>query len=116
MVKKAKIEYDTENDILWVYMGDKVRDSFEVDPYVIDFSSNNKVVGIEIMNASKILSLLTLNKITKAALSRTQQAEMHFWQGKDIMYIVIKLILVIKNETCEIPVQIPAPMSVVGRH
>ena len=48
MAKKAKVDYDEENDILWIYVGESVKDSLEIDNFVIDFSSQNKVVGLEI--------------------------------------------------------------------
>ena len=36
MVKNAKIDFDTENDILYLYMGDKVKDSLQIENFVID--------------------------------------------------------------------------------
>ena len=74
MVKNAKIDFDTENDILYLYMGDKVKDSLQIENFVLDFSSDNKIVAIEIMDASRILSELSENDITKDALSRIESA------------------------------------------
>ncbi len=45
----AKVDYDPEEDLLYVYSGIKVRDSVEFDQLVIDFSADNKIVGIEIL-------------------------------------------------------------------
>ncbi len=113
MVKEAKVDYDGENDILWVYTGEKIKDSLEIDNFVIDFSFDNKVVGVEIFNASKLLSKLTLTKIRKSMLSKIVKATLSFYQSKELFYIVVGLILMVNKKIREIPIQIPAPMETV---
>lgn len=44
MAKIAKVDYDEENDILFVYTGQKAHDSLEVGKFVIDFAADNKIV------------------------------------------------------------------------
>lgn len=109
MVREAKIDYDEENDILWVYSGEKIKDSLEIDNFVIDFSYDNKIVGVEIFNASKVLSKLALAKISKSALTKITRASLSFYRGKELLYVIVSLILTIENKKKEIPVQIPAP-------
>jgi len=97
-----------------VYTGEKVKDSLEVDNFVLDFSYDNKIVGVEIFDASKILSKLTLVKISKDALSKVTEASISFHPGRDLYYVVVGLALVIGKKRREIPVQIPTPMAAVS--
>ena len=113
MVRKAKINYDEENDILWIYSGEKIKDSLEIDNFIIDFSLENKVVGVEIFNASRILSKLTLKKITKKMLKNILSASFTSFQSKELIYIIIELVLMIKKEKAKIPLQIPTPRKIM---
>lgn len=114
MVKNAKISYDYENDILYVFVGNKVKDSLEIDNFVIDFSSENKVSGIEIFNASEFISKLALNKISRGMLASMKEASISFYQSKELFYIVVGLDIMIGNVSREIPIQIPAPKMAVA--
>jgi uncharacterized protein YuzE len=71
-----KVEYDRDADAIYIQiLSEPVVESEEVAPdIIIDFTSDNKVAGIEILNASKrieimesIKSLLELN--TPSSLS-----------------------------------------------
>jgi len=112
MVKNAKIDFDTENDILYLYMGDKVKDSLQIENFVIDFSSENKIVAIEIMDASRILSELSENDITKDALSRIESAGMSIYRGKELTYILLVIRLPVNHESMDIRIPVPAPAAV----
>ncbi|MEM5790968.1 MAG: DUF2283 domain-containing protein [Candidatus Aenigmatarchaeota archaeon] len=114
MVKEAKVDYDRENDILWVYTGEKVNDSLEIDNFVIDFSQENKIVGIEIFKTSEILSKLTQIKISKNSLLNIKKASLSSYQSRELTFVIINLILMIKNERKEIPIQIPAPVKTIS--
>jgi len=116
MAKKAKVDYDQENDILWVYSGEKIKDSLEIDNFVIDFSHDDKIVGVEIMNASEIVSNLSLNKISKDMLAGIKEASLCFYQSRELFYVVIGLVLSIDNKIREIPIQVPAPRVAVAVH
>lgn len=52
-----KIKYDQESDVLYISLSDEpVHESDENKPGVIlDYSDNGKIVGIEILRASKQL-------------------------------------------------------------
>jgi len=116
MARKAKVDYDHENDILWVYSGEKIKDSLEVDNFIIDFSFDDKVVGIEILDASEIISNLVLSKISKEMLSNIKEASLSFYQSKELFYIVVGLVLMVGNKLKEIPIQVPAPRVAVAMH
>ena len=109
MAQKAKVDYDSKNDILWIYLGEPVRDSVEIDNFVIDFSRDNRIVGVEIFNASKLISKLTLGKVTKQMLSKIRAATLSPYQSKELVYIIVGLLF----ERKEISIQIPAPLVVV---
>ena len=50
---ETKIDYDSENDIIYFYPDEKNVDySVDYDDVIIDISGN-KIVGVEIMNASE---------------------------------------------------------------
>jgi len=114
MAKNAKVNYDYENDILYVYVGNRAKDILEIDNFVIDFSHENKVVGVEIFNASKLISKLALNKINKGMLSKIKVASLSFYQSKELFYIVVGIVLMIDNKLREIPIQVPAPKLAVA--
>jgi uncharacterized protein YuzE len=114
MAKNAKINYDYENDVLYVFVGNRAKDSLEIDNFVIDFSNENKVVGVEISNASELISKLVLNKISKDMLSNIKEASLSFYQSKELFYIVVGLALIIENKLKEIPIQVPAPKLAIA--
>lgn len=116
MAKKAKIDYDEENDILWVYSGEKIKDSLEIDKFVIDFSYDDKIVGVEIFNASEFISNLVLNKISKEMLSNIKEASLSFYQSRELFYVVVGLLLTVDDKLREIPIQVPAPKIAVAMH
>lgn len=57
-----KLEYDKEVDAAYIYLEDKisngrVKKTIELnDNIIIDFSSEGKLLGIEVLNASKVLN------------------------------------------------------------
>ena len=113
MVKEAKVDYDEENDILYVYTGEKAKDSLEIDNFVLDISADNKVVGVEIFNASVFASKLSGIKISKEILSAVKKAAMSFYQSKELFYVFIILPIKINGVEKEINLQVPAPTAVM---
>ncbi|MFH1623466.1 MAG: DUF2283 domain-containing protein [Candidatus Aenigmatarchaeota archaeon] len=67
----AKFEYDSKSDILYVFKeGEKSRFSIEFfENFIVDVGENGKVVGLEILNASKEL------KLAKKELEKVDAAE-----------------------------------------
>ncbi len=50
---KTNIDYDFENDILYIYSGDSHADfSIDYDDIILDVSGN-KIIGVEILDASE---------------------------------------------------------------
>jgi len=62
-MKDFKIDYDTENDSLFVYLeGVKSKGAVEVGNFVLDFDENNDLVAMEILEAKNIFKII-LTKI-----------------------------------------------------
>ena len=67
-----KLEYDKEVDAAYVYMAYPINDgeakkTIEInDNIIVDFNEKGQLIGIEILNASKVLS--------KGALSQADSA------------------------------------------
>jgi len=112
MVNDAKIDFDYENDILYLYTGEKVKDSLQIENFVIDFSQDNKIVAIEILDASKILSELSQVDVTKDALSKIESAGMSVYRGKELIYVLLAIRLSINQESVDIRIPVPAPAAV----
>ncbi len=57
-----RIEYDKDVDAGYIYLVDEIKDgeavkTIELEPNIIlDFSKDGKLLGIEILNASKVLN------------------------------------------------------------
>ena len=64
--KKMKVYYDNEVDALYLKMGDETPEGvIEISEGVnLDTTSEDKIVGIEILNASKKIDLKTILSYT----------------------------------------------------
>ena len=47
MAKKVKMDYDSNEDSLWLHSGDRIKDSLAIDRFIVDFSPDNKVIGLK---------------------------------------------------------------------
>ena len=66
MAKQIKtIDYDLDEDILFISNGEKVKASLDIGDFILDVNHNNLICGIEIMDASVNLGIdkETLNEI-----------------------------------------------------
>lgn len=111
--KEAKIDYDEENDILYAYTGEKIKDSLEMDRFVIDFSHDNKIVAVEVMNVSEHLDKAFGIKVSKPQLSNVKTAQIRISESRDVTYVTILLSLKIDNELREIQLQVQPPAAAV---
>ena len=59
--KDSKIDYDFENDTLFVFPKSRIPKEYNIsehiDDFILDFDSNKNLIGIEILNASKVFKL-----------------------------------------------------------
>ncbi len=91
MPKESKVHYDEEFDILYIATGAKVNDSLEFDPFIIDFSIDDKIVGFSIMNASKYFRNIFDAEIDKSELAKVDKASFSIIQYKE--FALIKIIM-----------------------
>jgi uncharacterized protein YuzE len=106
MAKKALVDYDKENDILYVTTKQKISDSLGFDNFVIDFSPKGKIVAVEIMKASDFVK--NFMKISKGSLSNVKHARMSVIQSKE--YAMIKILLAVPKIKDNEPLFVPTPV------
>lgn len=90
-------DYDREADDLFVYAKEKSKGSIEVGDLVLDFDNAGRLVGIEILNATKFLADCTADKegISKHFLSELNKCEVEVKKKSNFLFI--KLILTGKD-------------------
>ncbi len=109
MAKKAFVDYDVVEDILSVNIKEKASDSIEFDRFVIDYSKEGRIVGVEIFKASQFVKDFGI--LSKEFLMQAKEANFSVIQGKE--YALIKIQLLSKlGEQKEIVVPTPVPQMV----
>jgi len=74
-MKEFKFDYDKENDDLFIYLeGAKSKGAVEIGNLVIDFDENENLVGLEIFEASEILSKF-LSRVIELSKIKGLEAE-----------------------------------------
>ena len=75
-MKNIEYDYDEEADSLYIFRKtEKAHRSFEIsDSILIDYAKNREIVGIEILNASKVLAQLDDNRVTQEQLMNISDA------------------------------------------
>ncbi len=68
--KEAKVNYDQESDAIYIFIKEGIEEDFiEVaDGIRIELNEKEEVIGIEILNASKIFEALLKNGKKKGAI------------------------------------------------
>ena len=88
MSKSTKIDYDKENDLLFAYTGEKINDSLEIGDFIIDFSNQNKIVGLEILDVSQMLKM---SNMPASNLESIVGGKISLSQTKNSIYIMLVL-------------------------
>ncbi|MEK6862166.1 MAG: DUF2283 domain-containing protein [Nanoarchaeota archaeon] len=94
-----KINYDDENDILFISNGDKVKASIDIGDFVLDVNHNNSICGIEVMDASENLG------INKENLKHIPNIKMSVTYNTNHAYIL--LMITLKKDSKEVNITIP---------
>lgn len=70
-MKKAKINYDKKKDILYIVLNQGVEERFEdiSKNITVEYDANDKPIGIEIFNASKVLPSSAKRESTRSRIS-----------------------------------------------
>ena len=97
MQEKFKLNYDFDEDLLYMYSDSKKSSgSIEFGDLVIDLQKNGSVAGLEVFGASKYFSELTNKKITKNDLSKIEKAELSMSTKNGT--VIIKVLLPLDGE------------------
>ena len=81
----VKVDYDPEFDILYISKGEKVVFSINLlDNFILDVNHAHKIVGLEILNASKVLKmskeeLENVKKTDVSTLSHGEYYSVHYY-------------------------------------
>lgn len=116
MARKLQIDYDNEEDILWVHEGREVKDSLELDDFVIDFAGS-EIVGLEIMNASEVLTRYIEDKpksAIKEMLGHIASAKLRAQIKDDMIFIVAYIVFEgEENIPTPVPIAVNLPKQVI---
>lgn len=107
-----KIKYDKENDILYVHKGKKVADSLPIGDFIVEFSHENKVVGMEVLNASKNLSVMVEHDISREDLSSIVDADVKMRHSGNLALVFLKILYERRGEEKEERIPLNMPESV----
>ena len=99
---ETKIDYDNEYDTLYLFRKGNIKGSIDIGDFIVDMSTSGKVLGVEILNASKNFG------ISRNLLSSVKKAKLNVSYRKDVIQIIAFLLLAKKRE---IKTMIPIPIS-----
>jgi len=104
MARQIKtIDYDVENDILFVSDGEKVKASLDIGDFILDVSHINLICGIEVTNASENLGINkeVLNHIKSIKMSVTYKTN----------YVYVLLMIAFKEGDKDVNMPIPLTLD-----
>jgi len=89
MAHKVSIDYDVENDILFLYKkGIRPKGSIDIGPNIsVDFAEGGNPVGLEIIGATKLLTKTCGISVTKTALAHAKKAALRSEIRDNFIYI-----------------------------
>ncbi len=90
MEKKAHIDYDSEEDILSIIKAESASRSARIGDVILDFDSNMRIVGVEIMNATEFFEAFELSGDDLKAIEEAKLA-VHYSADWAIIKITLKL-------------------------
>jgi uncharacterized protein YuzE len=106
-MKKADITYNEEEDILNLSNGAKAKYSVGIDDlFIADFDAKDKIVGVEILDASEVIY-----GISKKILKNITLAKFGVRRSKGLLVIGI----LIKSDLLPEPIRSSIPIQVATR-
>jgi uncharacterized protein YuzE len=104
MAKQIKtIDYNIDNDILFISTGDNVKASLDIGDFVLDVNHNNLICGIEIMDASENLG------IKKEVFEFIKSMKMSITYKTNHVYVL--LMMTFRKQDKEVNVPIPLTLN-----
>lgn len=102
MARQIKtIDYDIDNDILFISDGEKVKASLDIGDFILDVSHSNLICGLEVMDASENLG------IDKNVLSNIKNMKMSVNYKTNHVYVL----LMISFKKADNVVNMPIPLT-----
>ena len=106
-MQEFKFSYDKENDDLLLYNPkSKSKGSVELGDIVLDFDSKKTLVGIQIMNASKMIKDITNDSGVKTLLQKLKKCQIEVKPKNNML--LIKLYLISGNKEISPVLNVPA--------
>ena len=86
-----EFHYDTEDDVLSIYSKGSPSETIEFSENLnIDIDENNRVVGLEIFDASEFFNVLN-KQIDKSFLENLQEVSLEYKEFRNVWHIVVAL-------------------------
>jgi uncharacterized protein YuzE len=111
---RKKLSYDPKEDILYYNQGEKSMDSLDIGNMFIEFSGDNKVVGIEVLDASKFISDYTDKEFTKEALENIVEAEIKVFRRGEFAFVMLFFTVDRNGEKVKESIGVNVPSSTVA--
>ncbi|MAE42987.1 hypothetical protein CMO93_04395 [Candidatus Woesearchaeota archaeon] len=99
----TKIDYDKEEDTLFLSKGRKVKASIDIGDFIIDVDMNGFITGIEILNASENL------KLSEKQLASLQEASMVVTYKPN--YVIIYLVMKFKEKEKDLTIPLTVDLG-----
>ncbi|MBI4146633.1 DUF2283 domain-containing protein [Candidatus Woesearchaeota archaeon] len=89
-LRKVTADYDDDSDSLSIQLSGR-KSSFSIDngELIVDFDSKKEVVGVEFLNASRILSIISKKDITREALNNIKKCDLISKRAGNTLVIAI---------------------------
>lgn len=106
-----KISYDRENDILYIHQGERARDSLPVGEFIVEFSGDNSVVGLEVLNASENINVFLDDEISPEDFENIVEARLSYRESHGMGIIFLVMVIERNGERREEKVHVNMPSA-----
>lgn len=113
-MSEKTIQYDEEHDILYFNAGEKVKDSLDIGDFVLDFSYDGHIVGIEVMNAQENLSEMFGDDVSIEDLKNVSDANISVKQHQEFAFITFLLFFGEERERQKENLNLSVPATAVS--
>ena len=114
--KIAKASYDPEEDILYVRLGRPIKDSLQFGDFIVDFASDDRIVGLEIANASRnLLESLPASADPRKLLTTVRTARFATSEARGLVTIRVAFDISLGGMRYQPALHVPLPQAVLAR-
>lgn len=97
MEKKAYVDYDDEENILSIVKSDFINHSVRIADVILDFDTDMRIVGVELLNATDFFESFELSKDD---LKNIEKAKLSVHYSED--WAIIKITIFLKGKAVPI--------------